>query len=698
MADSVQSILSDTQPDQTGSSFGLGPAFQVSNVLGPKEEEVMGYLCSELVDVRDGADRKELEARWDKWRKQRLAIPDSGTRVTPWIKSSNVVPPLTMQKVQTVFAKLVAAFAVKKPPVAVQAVDPKDYDQGQSLERFFKGLAENRYGLDVSRKFKEIAYNVVSLGTQIIKVPFKYDSWAFKRTKNGGTETVRYVRQQGPSIVPIRLEDFFTRPYWKDLQRAPWCGVRYRYFYHELKQMEGQGFFTNVDKIMGQGLTRYDDNRQAELERQGVSVGSLGQAEANQEFEVYECYCFWDLDGDGVPEDLILWVEPDTGTLLRSEYNPLSIRDLEAMTYLENPESLYGIGICQMVEGPQETLTALQRMRLDGTQLAMLKMFLARRGAGIGPNEQLEPFKIMFVDDPIQDFRPIEFPDISQGCIIGEQMAKEDADRVSGANDYMAGFNDKIVGSNATAAGTQFLAGQANSILNSLLENVEQSMSTVYMLALYQCVANRDLVDLSWLPEGDQEAVREVLSMNVEDLPTKFRFSVRTTDINRTDESRKQNFVMAMQMYSQYFQQSMQVLGAMVNPQIGQNADIQELLKSTYVGLTSLTSKMLEFFDIGDPDDFLPFVEQIKVELRAVDKVREEQVQAMKKELNNAGSGGQGGFGGIGGGFGQGGGPEGLSPMGGAQGLGQAGPPAGPVGPGQMPGGPGAGPAMPGGY
>ena len=688
----AQSNRSQTSPTQSEAGGLVRPVFMNEDILGDQREEIIGYLCSEITDVRDGSDRKELEQKWDKWRKQRLAVPESAVRETPWIRSSNVVPPLTMQKVQTVFAKLVAAFAVKKPPVAVEEVDPKDYDAAQALEKFFKGLAENRYGLDVQRNFKQIAYNVVSLGTQVVKVPFKYDTWAFKRTRNGGTETVKYVRQQGPAIVPIRLEDFFTRPYWKDIQRAPWCGVRYRYFYHELKQMEGQGFFANVDGVLGQAITKYDDNRQAELERQGVGVGSLGQVQANQEFEVYECYCYWDLDGDGVPEDLILWVEPDSGTLLRSEYNPLSVRDIEVMTYLDNPESLYGIGICQMVEGPQETLTALQRMRLDGTQLAMLKMFLARTGSGIGPKDTLEPFKIMFVDDPLADFRPIEFPDISQGCIIGEQMAKEDADRVSGANDYMAGFNDKIVGSNATASGTQFLAGQANSILNSLLENVEQSMSTVYMLALYQCVANKELVDVSWLPEGDREAVQEILDMNVEDLPTKFRFSVRTTDINRTDESRKQNYVMAMQMYNQYFQASMQILGAKMNPQVGQNADIQELLNSTYVGLTGLTGKMLEFFDIGDPDDFLPFVDQIKVQLRAMDKVREEQVQAMKKELNNVGTGTTGGFGGIQSGFGQPGVGQGLSPVGGVQGPEQAGSPEGTNGPGQSPVGPGAGP------
>lgn len=657
------------QTAQVGGLGGPSQVFQPSDVLGAEKEKVVSYLVSEIIDVRDGSDRKALEKNWDNWRRIRLAIPETERRSTPWIDAANVVPPLTMQKVQTIFAKLIAAFSVKKPPVSVQALNVDDADTAMALEKWFKGMAENRYGLDVRRKFKQIAYDLVSLGTQVVKVPFKVESWAFKRSVNGATEEVRYIRHQGPEIVPIQLEDFFTRPYWKDPQRAPWIAIRYRYFYHELKQMEGQGIFVDVDKILGEAITTYDVNTQAELRRQGIEVGNLAGEQPNQQFEVYQAYVFWDLDGDGIPEDLIVWVEPNSGTMLRAEYNPLSVRDVEVMTYLDNPISLYGIGICQMVEGPQAVLTSLQRMRLDGTQLNMLKMFVARRGCGIGPNEEFTPFKLLIVDDPTTDFRPIDFPDISQGVLMGEQMAKEDADRVTGANDYMAGFNDKIVGSNATSSGIQYLSNQANSQLNSLLENVEMGMTNVYMYALYQCIANKDLVDLSWLPPSDQTAIRSVLELKVEDLPTKFRFQVRTTDINRTDESRKQNYMMAMQLYNQYFQAAMSILQMKMNPQIGQNPDMQELLTSTYVGMTSLTERMLEFFDIGDPQDFLPFIEQLKVQMRAADKVRAEQAQAMKEVLN-----GQGGtFGGNG--------IQGAMPTGGLGGL--------PTGPGQAPGNPG---------
>ena len=692
--------VNDLSPEQVLDEAPVGSEQVVEeapNVLGggDTEKAFMEYLCSEIRDVRDGGERRDLEEKWDNWRRIRLAIPEQETRDTPWIRASNVEPPLTMQKVQLIFAKLIAAFSVKKPPVMVDAFNEEERDVADSLEKLFKGLAENRYGLDVKRRFKQIAYDLVSLGTVPVTVPFKMEKWSFKRTDDVGTEQVTYVRKAGPDIVPIRLEDFFTRPYWKDVQRAPWVGVRYRYYYHELQQMQAAGLLANVEAVLGTPISDYDDNRKAALERVGVQPGSIGQSQPNQEFEVYECHCFWDVDGDGVPEDIIAWVEPDTMTLLRAQFNPLSVRPIEVFTYLENPDSLYGVGICQMTESSQEEVTALHRMRLDGTQLSMMKIFTAKKGAGVGPNEELTPFKILFLDDPGTDFRAIDFPDISQGAIMGEQLAQQYADRVTGANDYMAGFNDKTVGSNATASGTTFLAGQANSILNSLLENTEQSMSTVYMLALYQMIANKANVNLDWLDAGDQMNIQQVLGMNVEDLPSKFRFTVRTTDINKTDESRKQNFLMITQLYNQYGQTALQTLAMKANPQLAGSAEAQELLTSMYVGQASLMSRMIEFFDVGNPEDFVPFTDQVKLQLRAVDQVRKQQVVQMKEQLSATrgqgqaqGAGGVGGMpgaalGGAGGEPGIGQGSQALSGMAQGTGGGQAvqGTPAGTASP-----------------
>ena len=605
--------------------------YRPMNIFKGEDEQskFMEYICSEILDVRDGGDRSDKEAQWQEFRRIRRSKPRSKTRDTPWIKSANVESTLTQQKINAIFAKEVAAFATKKPPMRVEPISSKDSIIAESLERFFRGLSESKYGLNLREVQPRVFYEQVSLGTQFVKVPFLNEQWSFKRTNgDGAVEDVNYIRHQGPACVPIRIEDFFTRPYWKDLQRAPWIGVRYRFFQHELKQKEALGFFENIESL--EVLTTYDDNKQEALEQAGISTSSLGQQPETSEYEIYECNVFWDVDGDGYAEDVIAWVYPETRTLLRAEYNPLSVRDIEPVIYLEDPEVIYGIGVAELLQSLQEESTTLRRMRLDGTQLAMLKMFVARTGCGLGPNEDLFPFKMLFVDDVAADFRELTFPDVAPSCIRGEYMVKEDADRVTGASDYMTGFNDKTVGSGASVGGTMFLAQQGNSILNSILQRAEQSWTNIYMLVLYQCMANKDMVDLGWLEPADQANVAQVLSMKVEDIPTKFRFSVRTTDITKTDESRKQDFLTAGQLYNLYGQQIMQLQAA--KQQTMQNPPMAETVDSLIVGSTMFMGRLIEFFEIGDPKEFLPYVEDTRLKLRQQDMARDQQLQAVKEQ------------------------------------------------------------------
>lgn len=638
---SAPQTASDADGTQRGGTAPATP-YLPSDILPDEttKKQLVEYISSELLDVRDGNDRAGLIQRWEKWRRQRRAKPETERRTTPWQNSANIMPPLTAQKVNTIFAKEIAAFAAKKPPVTVEPMNLEDGERAESLEKFFKGLAESRNGLNMAKNMQTIFYNQVSMGVEFVKIPFLIDQWAFKRQGEGGGEQVLYTRHQGPAVQSIRLEDFFTRPYWKDLQRAPWIAVRWRYYKHELQQQAAMGAFDPeaLEAIWSVPLTEYDDNQVAALAARGIDPASLGAREENNEYEIYECYVFWDVDGDGIPEDIKLWIEPDTGTLLRSEYNPLSVRDIEPVIYFDDPDSLYGIGVCEMTESLQDEVSTLHNMRLDGTNLSMLKIWLARRGLGL-KDEELSPFKMLELDDPAGDVRVLDFPDVAPSCLNGEYVAREYADKVTGASDYMAGFNDKIVGSSATMGGTMFLAQQSNSILNSILQNAELSISNIYQIAFYQCVAHKDKLDLSFLSAEDQANVMEVFSMNVEDIPTKFRFTVKATDISKTNEAQKQNFLAVSQMYSMYGEKMGQVLGIM--PQIQQqNPMLYELMLKMYVGSTEFLGKMIEYFDVGNPQDYLPYTDHLKIQLRAFDEVRQQQTTAQKEALKNGTVGG----------------------------------------------------------
>ena len=650
-----QQDTSSADPNADPSGFTT----EISDVINDPavRQAISEYLVGEIKDVRDGNDRKGLEARWQNYRRIRRARVESETRTSPWKNSANLMPPLTAQKVNTIYAKEIAAFSSKKPPVQVTAINPADADAACSLEKFFKGLAENPDGLNLSKNQQIIFYEQVSMGVHFVKVPFLTDKWAFKRIGSAGEEQVTYVRHKGPAIVSIRLEDFFTRPYWKDIQRAPWVAIRYRYYQHELLQQVAIGMFNKdaVDAILSDNITTYDENMMASLTDAKVSVGSLTKNETNKEYEIYECYVFWDIDGDGIPEDVKFWIEATSGQILRTEYNPLSIRDIEPVIYFGDPDVLYGVGVCEMTASLQDEVTTLHNMRFDGTQLAMLKMWFARRGTGIA-NEKFSPMKVIELDDPLADIRAVDFPDIAPSCLTGEMVARDYADKVTGASDYMSGFNDSTVKSGATAAGTMYLGQQSNTILNSILQNAEISMTNIFKMVFYQCVANKDNVDLSFLAQSDRDNVASILEMNVEDIPTKFRFAVKSTELNKTDEARKQNYLASSQLYAQYAKSAFELQATMRGTPVQTPQGVQmqpadpaavALAQKLYVGSTEFMHKMFEYFDVGNPDDYLPYIEDMKLALRQQDLAKQAQVDQAKGAMNNAngivGDSGQGG-------------------------------------------------------
>ena len=150
-------------------------------------------------------------------------------------------------------------------------------------------------------------------------------------------------------------------------------------------------------------------------------------------------------------------------------------------------------------------------------------------------------------------------------------------------------------------------------------------------------------VDLSFLAPEDQDNMRAILAMKVEDIPTKFMFKVETTDISKTDEAQRQNVLGASQLYSMYGQQLMQL--AQMSPEL--QAKVPEITLQLAYGATELMSSALEKMGFVNSGSFLPFMDDIGVKLDAMDRVRAEQVRQMKGVLNEQSAGAGAGTAGL---------------------------------------------------
>ena len=632
--------MSDILADEIIIEGEEGFAIEVENtstgILDEEQEkQIMEYLQSEIREVEEGEERGEFLERVDKWRRQREAQPEQKFKNYPWEGASNITVPVAMTNANGIFALLKSTFSRRIPFWSVLTDDPKLVDQAEALEELLSTLAESSNHMNLRKKNSNILYDLASLGTEFVKIPWVVKKLNFKKrnTATGEIETISKKIKNTPDLVPIRLEDFLTRSYWgSDIQRAPWISHKLHLMKHELLERGALGIYNNVDIVLNGPSDEVDENREKSMERGGTYHTKTGDPSV---YDIYEVYFYWDVDGDGIEVDLIAWIDVVSGTFLRVEFNSLGIRPIVRMPYFERPDELYAMGTGWMIENLQDEIDTLHNMRIDGTHISMLQMFVSRRGAGLGPNEEFRPLKHIIVDDPLKDFNVVKFPDLGYGTLQAELLTKEYADRATGSADAMMGFESKTAGTRATSSGTQFLAQQGSRIFNAISESVEDAFGEIGQVVVFQIILNKDLIinELDKLVSPKNVIpLMEVLNMNVEDIPTTFKFKVRTTQAEKTEDARRQSILTLFQLYSMGGEKLINLAAVIFNPQIQLPPQAKEAAMKFYIGGTKMLEQIMEFFGEDDRKSYLPYITDLEFMTEAIEAMKDQKLEFVKNQ------------------------------------------------------------------
>ena len=569
------------------------------------QEQIATFLGQEIDDVL--GQRGTIEEQWKVWRRHRMARPEQESKNYPWEGASNICTNMTMKNTNTVFATVKDKFSRKKPFLMMTTTKPEMKPAADAFGRFLNTLIESKHHINLRKVNLTLLYDLVSMGTEFVKIPFSVKRWKFKRAGQE-VDKVVYV---GPEVIPLQIDDVICKSHWYDLQRAPWFSIRTRYNEYELKQAVSNGIFDAeaVQKVLGANATDISEGQQDLQEITGAD-STVGQESPTTEFDIYETYIFWDLDEDGVPEDLKVWLEPDTGVILRAEFNELGVRDVVRIPYMNVPFQLYGAGVGWMSDQTQEEVDTLRNIRINSLHVSSLQMFVTRIGSKLGKVE-FRPLKNVEVENPRDDFIPITFPDVSGPTMMAEQLAKQEGAAGVGASDAMSGQPNSVAKSRVTASGEYLQVERGTLILNSYIQNIEEGYAEIAMMLVYQLVHNSDLVRDTLLPlltEADQALVTQILDLDVEEIPSLFYFQIQTTDVDMTEDAKRQKAMAKLQMYTQYTQTILQ-LSSMVQqvpPQI-----VPYLLRFV-VGQTELMEENLKLFGEMSPETYLIETDSIK--------------------------------------------------------------------------------------
>jgi len=292
----------------------------------------------------------------------------------------------------------------------------------------------------------------------------------------------------------------------------PWCQQRHYWDEARLRMM------VSLNRFDAQAVQDLLDQRKAQpkgdepqmdstMYRSGqdVTEGIEGQGPSNARrwtYEILEDYRRYDIDQDGIEEEIITWFSRDLpGRILGWDYldnvYAHGRRPFRVGKYFGIPFRFYGLSLPEVVKGVQDEINAIHNQKVDYATIKTMPWGFKRASSTIPPIAQrIKPGEFIDLDDPQKDvFIPQWAGD---GNIWGteEQVLNQYAERLLGLTDLSLGRQPTRVGATRTAKGTQALLSEAGLRFKVALQAFQRFWQGIFedILAL----------DQEYLPPGKE--------------------------------------------------------------------------------------------------------------------------------------------------------------------------------------------------
>lgn len=584
--------------------------FPPAIIEGLSEEQIAKFKCwlDENLEPLI-ADQLKKQTEWAGYEKSYRGKSGPGSD-KPYVGSSKDTVPAIAMAVDPIHARLDTGIFKQDPVFQFKPLKKSFVKYTHGISNFINYYQKHKL------KLRSIAspriLEMTKLGSCVFKTVYDRQSAKIKSYKEGSWEVqeVEEVRYSGPRVFGISLGDFLFPPLYQHLQDCPIVAERQRTTYWKLKVAEASGKLVNVDQIKGQ-----EANSRTDLEAaRETAANHVGTQKHHEDLEVYEVWCDYDIDGNGLPEHLVATYHRSSRVLLQLRYNWYfhQRKPYTLIPYQLTNDSLYGIGICEMVEPFQEALTKWHRMATDNAYLANIRMFIVKKESGIEDVPRLYAGRCFFVDDPKSDFIPFASGDIYPSTLAERQNIFGLVEKRTGVSDYLTGRESPIIGSRATATSTLALIQEGTKRVEEVLENIRSGMSEVIENCLYIWIqyGTEGLDDLVFGDDETGALVKEFFdTIKAENVNGALAIDLTATDASGNRQAVQQMQLQIIQVMMQYLEKLLAAgQGALQAQQT--MPQMTEMIKDVMTSARNMFRDLLQKYDIRNPDDYLPDLEK----------------------------------------------------------------------------------------
>ena len=363
-----------------------------------------------------------------------------------------------------------------------------------------------------------------------------------------GTKKIKSY--SGPQVEVISPEDFYMDPESRSIEESQFVIHRVWRTFGELRQLEQDGIYQNVDKVkdwVNKNKEEYNNHEQSEryaaAGQTDPAINATDNSDqlARKKLEVFEWWGLLDLDGEGLQEPYLVVFCGES--ILRMEKNPYGHGQapFEVLRPMLDPFKFTGIGMPELVGEFQSLKTALLRQTLDNISFQNNGMWLVNRNAGVDINALLNPrpgsiVRTNIVAGAVQAITPASLHSMPLTMI---ELADSMLQKRTGVTSYNQGLDANSLNKTATGI-SKIMAASAQRI-----ELIARVMAETGIRPLYQklLMLNQQFIDQTVVIR----VFNKPLEISPDDLAGDFDVNVDVGGATNRDEVRSQQLMMMIQ-------------------------------------------------------------------------------------------------------------------------------------------------------
>ncbi len=585
-----------------------------------------------FLELEDGmSSRKNLEAQWRRCLSMYAAVPKRVSRDVPVEGAPNIEMAVAADASDQIYSQAVdLIFSISPILTAKPKPKYKGDEEAQLLAQDIQAFANNIVKSDMKNFRPAIEDGIlddVQIGTGLYYTP-----WVETRKK---TRSSRLIFQ-GPQTYSIDPADCIVPGGSRQsLQELPFKAVRFYYTYQELVEIASRyGWdLTYVSPVSDAGWVR---NRRETLARD-----FQGQLIKGNLYAIWHIHCLFDVDGDGFAEDLLVFWNHESRSIVKMQYNPMDNVPLEHMVYQRRSHMFYGLGVIEMMMPYEEALT-------EWDNFILLNGFLAN--ARIWAGDNLPDTLKIWPGKTVQDgtLKGIAMSDVHPSAWQFHGMLLQMAYKRVGVSELAspAKMPSRVPGISMMSA-----LQQANRRFAPAFDGMRVAVAGSIKQALYryqeQLLAGNDYAEAHIFNVLGYESGRRVAStLRNESFDEWLDVELTASSASVNQEADRQNSILLANILNSYYEKVIQLTAIASNPQTP--PPVVEVAKKVADSAGKVIDRTVRTFDqVRDPGLFVIEMDEIFEEIASPENQAAQALLSVVQQIPQL-EGGQGGNGGGG--------------------------------------------------